>query len=288
MKILNKHKLPKTIVQAVKQIQEDYTGGNSYLSASSLTKPPRIYHLEKRHKDEIEKDVSDMIWSLIGTLVHGLLEKSAEYVDEAKAEERLYKDVLGVLFSGQYDLVEGNVLDDYKVTSVWSVIGDPKEEWIAQANANKLLLHEKGVEVDKLKITAILRDWQKSKAKVDKSYPQTQIKRINLPVWSLEQTEKFLKDRISLLQSHENTPDDALPMCSDKERWRDPTKYAVMKKGGKRALRVLDTAIEAEIFRKTKKEETFIEIREGEDKRCKDYCDVCKFCNYAKEKGYVE
>ena len=53
--------------------------------------------------------------------------------------------------------------------------------------------------------------------------------------------------------------------------------------GWKTALRVLDSMEEAEEW-KEKNGGDSIEIRPGEDKKCIDYCNVCEFCNYYKEK----
>ena len=278
--------MPKTIVNAIKQIQSEYTGGSSYISASGITKSPRIFHLEKRHGSKVDQDASEFIWSLIGTLIHGILEKAADYTEEARAEERLYKEVLGEVFSGQYDLIEGNTLYDYKVTSVWSVLKDHKFEWEAQANLNRLLLHEHGTEIDNLEIVCILRDWQKTKAKIDKAYPQTQIKRVKLPVWSLERADNYLIDKITELQSHENTPDNELPTCTQAEMWQDDTTYAVMKKGAKRASKLFQMPLEATIY--AKQIGGYVEERESIPKRCLDYCSVNKFCNQFLESKYAK
>lgn len=186
------------------------------------------------------------------------------------------------MFSGQYDLIEGKTLYDYKITSVWSVLNDHKFEWEAQGNCNRLLLHEHGVEIEKLEIIAILRDWSKTKAQFDRDYPNVQVKRIKLPVWSLEDTQKFLETRIALLQQYENTPDDELPPCTEKDKWSKPTTYAVMKQGRKRALKLFDVELEAAIY--AKQNDGYVEVREGQEIRCESYCDVCTKCNYWQDK----
>jgi hypothetical protein len=282
MKITNHHKLPKTVVAAIKQVQSEYSGGGSFLSASGLDKPTRIFWLEKRHKDKLKQDAADLIWSLLGTLTHSVLEKSAMLTKGARAEERLYKTILGKEFSGQFDLIEGKTLYDHKLTSIWSVLGEPKEAWTFQGNANRLLLKEKGVEIDNLVIIAIIRDWSAARAEIDKTYPQTQIKMIPLPVWTYEYTEIFLEDKVRTLLLYENTPDDALPVCTKEERWNTGSQYAVMKKGNKRATKLFDNQIDAAIMAKSVG--GHVEKREGTDKRCLSYCSVKDSCNYYQEK----
>ena len=56
-----------------------------------------------------------------------------------------------------------------------------------------------------------------------------------------------------------------------------------MKKGRKTALRVLNSQEEAEEWMAANGGD-HIEVRPGEDKKCKDYCSVCEFCNYYRER----
>ena len=72
MIITNKFNLPKTIVNVVKRPQ--YTKGKAKLSITEIMNSPRIVQLRKKHEAEIEQDVADMVWSIFGTAVHGLLE----------------------------------------------------------------------------------------------------------------------------------------------------------------------------------------------------------------------
>ena len=59
-------------------------------------------------------------------------------------------------------------------------------------------------------------------------------------------------------------------------------KYAVKKKGNKRALRVYDTLEEAETHLK-QDEGLELEVRKKKKKKCLEYCSCCEFCNYWKE-----
>ena len=49
---------------------------------------------------------------------------------------------------------------------------------------------------------------------------------------SYRHIQEYEKEIIEL-KNNEDTPDEELPMCTDEERWRDPTKYAVKKKTNK-------------------------------------------------------
>jgi hypothetical protein len=68
---------------------------------------------------------------------------------------------------------------------------------------------------------------------------------------------------------------EALP-CTPEERWEGPTRFAVMKQGQKRAVRVFDTREEAE--GNVTKEGLYVEERTGSSIRCESYCRVSSFC----------
>ena len=281
--ITNRYHLPKAIVDAIKQTRDDYDNEGSFLSASSALKPVRIFWLERRHSHEVNIDVVDLIWSFLGSATHSIAESAGRKNDKTIAEERFFTEILGEKISGQIDNydTETKTLSDFKITSVWSVIGEIKEEWIWQLNIQKYLMQLVGYEVNKLQIIAVLRDWQKGKT-FDKSYPKHQVKLIKIPILHNEEVEQFLTDRVSLLKSYQNVPDDQLPICTEKERWRKDTVYAVIKKGGKRAIKLFDNEIDASIY--ANKNSAEVEVRCGEDTRCLGYCSVNQFCNYYKEK----
>ena len=127
-----------------------------------------------------------------------------------------------------------------------------------------------------------MRDWQRSKAKFDPTYPQIPFLSYNVPMWSNSIVTEYIFDRIAV---HAQDPP---PECSDEEKWKRPTTYAVMKLKNKRATRVLDTQEEAEAYilaiDEKKRKEMHIEKREGACVRCEDYCIVKNFCPYYKEK----
>ena len=83
--------------------------------------------------------------------------------------------------------------------------------------------------------------------------------------------------------------EDKFVLCSDKERWAKEDKWAVIKKGNKKAFRVFDNQQDAEdlvydlsdkIDVDVHKRNHDIEFRKGEYTRCKsNYCAVADFCS---------
>ena len=102
---------------------------------------------------------------------------------------------------------------------------------------------------------------------------------MELPLWPLEKTEAYIRER---LEAHRNAKvaddwGDALPECTEEERWIRATQYAVKREGRKTAIRVLDDLKEAEAL--AEKEKGFVEIRKGEAIRCtNNFCGVNQWC----------
>lgn len=272
VKLTNKAGLPGAIIEAIKN--DDYTPGESDISVTQLINPPRIRVLKKRHSDEIVEDASNMIFALLGTAVHAILERSEP---TALVENRLYLDIDGWKLGGQYDRmsIRQVTLQDYKVCSVWESIYGIKPDRIAQLNVLKYIaMHNGHNNLKKLEVVAIFRDWQKSKAKYDKKYPQHQVQRIPVEVWDREKTLTYVKERINTHRMAESV----LPECTKEERWATDDKFAVMKKGRKSAVRLLDDEMDAAAMAIAKGTDHYLEIRPGTNKRCDDYCNVAPFC----------
>ena len=278
MNLLNKFDLPSPIVRAVEN--DPYTRGESDISVTQLIDSPLIRRLRIKHQDDIEEDVTDRIWSLLGQAVHSILERGADSPDVEGAEERIFTTANDYVLSGQYDLIYrsyGNlVLADYKVTSAWSVaFGNPK--WEYQLNVLKWMV-ERETElkpINSLKVIAFLRDWVKSKAGEGK-YPAAQVAVVEIPIWTTEMATNYVRNRLNL---HFN--DIEFMQCSNEERWYSGDKWAIKKLGRKSAVKVFDSEDKAqtELEEFYPDPETFsLEYRAGKYRRCEEYCDVSKWC----------
>lgn len=278
MTITNNAGLPEPIIRALEN--DSYSKGDADYSCSELVNPPRITLLRQRHKAEITEDAADLIWSLLGKLGHKLAEQAG--AENALLEERLFLAVGDRRVSGQSDVAqwvyEDGKITDYKFTSVWTAIfGDRLEEWEQQQNIYAELFAAHGFQVNALEICAIYRDWRPSEAKQRSDYPP-RAQTIPLRLWSQEERQRFIRDRLAALVRAEALPDDQLPRCSAAEMWEKPTTWAVKKSGRKTALRVLSSEAEAMEWMKANSGE-FIEKRPGSRPRCEEYCPVNRWCN---------
>lgn len=273
MKFTNLHNLPAPMVAA---LSGGWPPNPKTLSVSSLIGPPRIRTLLIRHWDRLEEDVSGRLWALLGTALHDVLASHASG-KEVLAEQSIKTEVGGILVSGRPDLYHDGIVDDYKITSVFSFLLGDKPEWTDQLNVYAFLFRSQGFPVTALNIHAILRDWVESKTLTDPEYPKIPFVTVPIDLWSIESAEEYVADRVA---RHLKYPMDP---CSDKERWGKPPTYAVFKVGGKRALRVLDTAERAQEWGKehqAEKPKDKLEIHErpGSFVRCERFCPVRAFC----------
>ena len=294
MKITNKLNLPKQLVELV---DNNYKPTEHQYSCTTILKPTRQIILERRYTNEIEQDVSDMCWMIFGTAVHSIIENSKEDEGQFKEEKlkvdlgKYWEELKGYYLSGRSDMIDliEKEITDWKTCSAWKIIFKDFEDWKNEMLIYAWTVKDMEFDIDKAKAIAFIKDHNKTKAKVDASYPQ-------LPIWvekfkftekEFDEIKEFIYNKFIELKNNENTPDDELPMCTAKERWQDPTKYAVKKIKNKTATKLHDTLEEAENHLKNLEKDYpniyEIVVREGTDKRCIDYCSCCKFCTYWQE-----
>lgn len=280
MKITNKTNLPAPFLRMA---QSDYEAKPKRYSATTLLKPVREILLKRRHDANIEQDCADMIWLLFGQAVHHILEKYGTGESEFTEEKLTVELENGYTVSGIidfYDLDKGEVVD-YKTASAWKVIYKDFDDWRKQGLIYAWLLRKNGLPCNKATFYAILKDHNVQKAKHDADYPKLPVQKVEFKVSDEEiaEIDKFIREKIDLLIKYENAPDDELPLCAPEDRWNDGDKYAVMKKGRKTALRVLDSEEEAELYKQNNGGD-YVEKRPGTDKKCIDYCLCCTKCAY--------
>lgn len=281
MKITNRFNLPDTFLSFARDGK--YDRGNADISVTSLIDAPRISILKQSRHGEIESDVSDMIWPLLGTAVHHMLE-SSQPKGNVTMEERLFVDINGWTVSGQIDHqeeVDGMIhISDYKVTSVWSVIYG-KEDWVRQLNCYAHMVRlAKGANVGSVRIIAILRDWQRREAQFKPDYPQAPVAVVDIPLWDADTAQAYMEQRVHLHQDAQMMWDtqEAVVECSDEERWTKPDTWAVMKAGAKRALKVFDNNADAVSHALSLGKDYRATHRKGGRTRCEQYCAVSEFC----------
>lgn len=250
MKIVNKSQIPDALFRYLKTDLYDHEEKGNSISATELLKPVRMTVLRRRYDSLLEVDAIDQLWKLLGTGVHAVLEKEKGM----EKIERLKVTVLGREVSGRWDRIFKNKITDYKVTSAWSIVfGDREEEWVWQLSIYRWLYFKvKGVLLDETgSIVAILRDWSEKNLKTNKfgkvsdTYPKAPAIELNYKLKTIEETEAFVTECVLNIINSEKLEDDALPLCSDEDRWWNE--------------------------------------KNGEYKRCEKYCEVKQYCKQYKD-----
>jgi len=274
VKITNRLGLPEAIVRSV--TNDPYSKGNSDFSITELLQPPRIRALKKIHEHELEEDAADRIWSLLGQSIHTILERANNPIN-AISEKRYFAKFGDYTVSAQIDSLEltNGKLRDFKTTTAWKFKTDQPAppDYVSQLNGQLEILRRNGLDARSLEITGILRDWNMRESKHNPGYPKFQVASLDIPIWSREETTKFIEDRIYRHLEAEKT----LPRCSQDDMWASPDKFAVMKGTNKRAFKLADSLAEAQDYLANGAGDR-IEVRRGEARRCQSYCPVSNHC----------
>ena len=279
MKITNKMGLPEALVQAVSTQKHNKDG---QYSATTLLKGACETVLTKRHWDEIEVDASESIWTVFGTATHSIFEKQK---DNTFKEEQFSVPVGNSIVTGRvdsYDL-ETETIVDWKTASIWKVQFNDFSDWYKQGMVYAWLMKKSGLNVKRCKFIALLKDHSKSKARQSAEYPQSpvHIYQFDVTEKALQDIEAFITNKVQELELAEKVADESLIPCTAEERWATADKWAVMKKGLKKALKLFDTEEDAKNYLKSSDE--YVEFRQGESKKCEDYCNVCQWCPFCKK-----
>lgn len=282
MKYTNKYALPQSLVDVINNKTYDLSESDpKRISITTLINPPIQRLLTVRHWNELEEDVSDHIWRITGNAYHYILATTNK--EDRFVEEKLTEEVDGITIVGKLDLYEkkDKSIEDYKVTSVWNVQLGTKEEWEKQLNCYAWLLRKAKFEVNSAYINAILRDWRKKELMRYDDYPKIPFVRIQAKLWSFEEQQKFVEDRIKLYKEVMNLKDNELPVCSEEERWSKPIVWAVYKGSNKKAEKLCTSSQEAqEYIKKAKVFKPRIEERPATNGKCEQYCLVNQFCPF--------
>ncbi len=290
MKITNNLNLPKPFVSAV---SSDYEYKEKQYSVTSLLADSlRETILKRRYHNEIEQDVADMIWMIVGNGIHKVLEDSEESEHELKEEYLKINVFEDYKLSGKADLYNEaeEKVTDYKTCSVWKVIYGDYDDWKKQTLIYCWLFRKLGFKATRGEIIAIMKDFSKNKAKIDSSYPKFSVQNIpfNFNEKDFQEIEKYLIEKFKEIKILENVKDEELPMCSLKDRFNNGDVYAVKKIKNKTATKLHEKLEEAQKHLKNLENDYpgiyEIEVRPGEDKKCLEYCSVCEFCDYYKNK----
>ena len=157
---ITKGNLPEPLYQAILKVNAKYSKGEADYSVTQLIDSPRISMLKQQHWDEIEEIAEDMLWRFYGSLSHEIIAASSDW--NVLHEERMFTKTEGKIISGCPDWFDGTLINDYKITSKYSIAHGVKDEWVKQMNLYRYILVDNGWHPASLQIVAICRGcWQR-------------------------------------------------------------------------------------------------------------------------------
>ena len=183
-----------------------------------------------------------------------------------------------IYVTGEWDeyKITDYTISDRKTASVWKWRNNDWADYTAQVNLYALLAEKYGFEVNKLQLYVLFKDFSDTEKLREANYPPARHVRIEVPLWPKEQREEYLINRI---EEHIKFP---YRYCTQKERWQNDSKWAVMKRNQPRAIRLLDTKDELHAYCIEKgillNGEHYIEERPANPKRCNEWCPVKPWC----------
>ena len=274
MEHTNKLNLPDWVVKGLTHSTYNKDGIRFDISNTRLIDSPQIAAFWKSHGREVVEDASDRLWSAWGTAAHSVWEEANKSNPDVIFEKRYRSTYNGKVVAGQIDCYEiaTKTISDIKTCGAFKVMKGDVTQWANQGNVNAALMRNNGYEVERLTITAIIKDWNATKARTDRKYPQAAVQIIEIPLWTPQTADDYIEQRLELHFG------DKPKTCSDAERWMRPGVFAVKKKGAKRATRLLDKLEDAEAFVRHSDVNLVIEERPTSYTRCEGYCSFKQWC----------
>ena len=252
MEYSNNHNLGLPI--AVVLAADGYNHNDDVISVTQLIKPLRELILTERVRNlnvpTADPDVINMYKSRVGTAIHayaesvwlneelrnaalvslGIPKKTIEKIvvnpEEVKkgqlpvyVEYTGYREILGYEIRGTADVIYFGRLGDYKKTSPLSYKDQAKNyKYSLQGSIYRWIMQDK-IEEDTMSIFEMYEEWTPYKAS-DPNYPPAQVVEKVIPLLSLTDTERYIKNKIKELNKYFDVPDSEIPECSDEELWR--------------------------------------------------------------------
>jgi len=279
------HKAPRAIVNAIRQREMVRPDPNMY-RATQLIAGPLARTLMIEEWEGVTLEVEDFCDVMYGTAIHKYLEP---YAPKYYQVEKTFKELVGtkagdIIVKGTCDIYDPKkkVFYDYKFWKT-AAMRFQKKDVERQMNIYAWLAEESGLEVKRLKVIPLLKDWKHLESwqlANQPDYPRSRIPTFAVRLWPFDEREDYIRDRLEyhIDRAHEE--------CSPEEKWQRPTTWAVMKKGRKSAVRVLDSEEAAKDYIREKKLSGGITItkRTGECIKCKHYCFARSVCPFRKGK----
>lgn len=292
---------------------DTYDAGTAknYVSATSLLNPIKATVLNLRISNNSDIDLADLTPAKIGNAVHDSIEQAwvTNYVKALKSlnypekvtkailinpdgpvpdsavpiyiEKRKQKEINGFTIGGKFDIVITGQLEDFKTTKTYSWINQSnKRNYVLQGSIYRWL-NQDIITEDFVAINYIFTDWSQVKAIADKTYPSKPILQQKYPLLSVQETERYLIDRTTLIRDNMHVEQSAMPQCTQEELWQKDPVYKYFKNPAKTQRSTKNYTNKYEAYARLATEGVgVVKAIPGEVKRC-NYCSARGVCQQA-------
>ena len=316
-RLTNNTGLPMSMAVWLAHDEYDYQDDPFYLSVTTLIKSPRQIILGLRKPDNNggqAADVADAMSRAVGNAVHNAIEdvwtnhrdnalrklglgenvikKIKVNPDPADVmagecipvymEQRAFATVGRWSIGGKFDFIGDGSLEDFKTTGTYSYTSGSNEwKYYLQGSLYRWLNPDL-ITSDHMLIDFVFTDWSKkdSMIKAKAGYPPTKIFAHKILLKSIPETERWVQDKIALIESLIDAPEAELPLCEPKDLWQDAPTFKYYKNPAKteRSTKNYSNLAEAELRRISDGSVGAIHEVASEAKGCK-YCDVYNQCS---------
>ena len=321
MLISNDHNLSLLMAVWLLHDNYDYNDEPNYISATSMLRPIKQIILAKHViAEEKVMDVSERISATLGNAVHDSIESVwsdpaqrsralkmlgiPEWVREnicvnptpeflaanpnaipIYLEYRVIKEINGFKVGAKLDSIIDRKLLDVKSTSVYTYLKSRKEEDHALQLSIYRWANPELIDGEYGFIQFVFTDWQKFMTYTDEDYPKTRIIEQPIKFLSIEETERFITNKLSQIRDLWDKPEEELPECTDKDLWRGETVYKYFSKPeNQKATKNFDTDKSAAYAHLADKGVGVIKEVPGQVKACA-YCPAYKVCKQKDQYG---
>ena len=313
--VTNNSNIPIGLAVWVLHDDYDYVDEPNYVSVTQLMRPIKHIVLPKRVPKELQlSDVEDYIASAIGKSLHDSIEKawlksyakslalmgypksmidrvlinptpeqlaSVQNPIPVYLEQRSKRVIDGYTIGGKFDMVAEGIVHDNKSTTAYTWLYGTKDDDYAMQGSLYRWLNPDKITEDFIRINFIFTDWKKAEAKQNPNYPQKRLLHKDIPLWSIEKTEQWVRSKLAQLQRYIDAEEKDIPDCTDEELWRSAPQYKYFSDPAKtsgRSTKNFADSVEARKYMANEKGGKGIIITvPGEVKRC-EYCNAAPIC----------
>jgi len=251
-KYLNRSNVPLSMAVFLATDNYDYEPG--VISVTKLIKPLRQIILAGRvPAAEAKVDIAGLVKSRMGQAIHDSIEqawlknykqsmKDLGYPEKVIArvrvnpdpktvkdgdipvylEQRKYREVFGKKVSGKFDMVADGRVEDFKTTSTFTWVNGTKDaDYRLQGSLYRWLAPDI-ITDDTMAINFLFTDYMPARATNDPKYPQSPTPQKLIPLMSLDETDAFVKNKLRVIETFKDAPEEDLPLCSNDELWQKP------------------------------------------------------------------